>query len=186
MAKKTLSRFMNRFSVVVIALAVIAVVVATVVVSGSAQAAGPRPFKGTASGIFVGDGGTGTINATHLGEGTVDFSNLVIVFDPSQASPDPNGSPTVACFPVTGGDQTLTAANGDQLVTMYESGDFCADITNPAQPVPVHGNFVTIVTGGTGRFEGAGGQINIEAVAGWDGENVTFSSTFVDDSWIDY
>ena len=177
---------MNRFSVVAMALALIAVAVATVVVSSNAQAAGPRPFKGTAEGIFIGNGGAGTITTTHLGEGTVDFSDLVIVFDPSQASPDPNGNPAVVCFPLTGGDQTLTAANGDQVKTEYVSGDFCADITNPAQPVPVHGNFVTIVTGGTGRFEDAGGQINIEAVAGWDGENVTFTSTFTDDSWIDY
>ena len=180
-------KFTNRYSMSAIAVAVIAVVVtAAVVMSGIAQAAGPRPFKGTASGVFLGTSGSGTINATHVGKGTVDFSDLEIRFDPSLATGDPEGNPAVACFPVAGGDQTFTAANGDKLVTEYESGSFCADLTDPAAPVPVHGHFFTVVTGGTGRFDGADGEISIDSVAGFDGTTVTFSSTFTDESWINY
>ncbi len=183
MAKK----FTNRYSMSAIAVAMIAVVItAAVVMSGIAQAAGPRPFKGTASGVFLGTSGSGTINVTHMGKGTVDFSDLEIVFDPALAAPDPQGNPAVVCFPVASGDQTFTAANGDKLVTEYRSGRFCADLTVPTAPVPVHGHFFTVVTGGTGRFDGAGGEISIDSVAGFDGTNVTFSSTFTNDSWIDY
>lgn len=189
MAKK----FRNRYSVTAIVVAVIAVVIsASVVMSGIAEAKGPRPFNGDAFGVFNADGqsGSGTINATHMGNGTVEFSDLVVVFDPSLASPDPDNS-AILCFPVAGGDQTLTAANGDQLETVYSSGNFCADVsgmaaTPPTPPIPVYGNFVTTVLDGTGRFDGASGEIFIDAVAGFTEEGMTFTSTFTDESWIQY
>ena len=65
---------------------------------------------------------------------------------------------------------------------VYTSGPFCVD---PATGLPVSGSFVTTVTGGTGRFEGATGEILIDAVAAvpFDG---TWSSVFADGSWISY
>ena len=174
--------FTNRYSMSAIVVAMIAVVIsATVVMSGTAEAKGPRPFMGDASGVFIANGGEGVINATHLGEGTVVFSGLTL----DEGNPEFSGLP-IACFPVTAGLQTFTAANGDELHMSYDDGTFCADVTNGPPGMPHHGDFITNVTGGTGRFEGATGQIIINAVGGFDGTNVTFSSKFGADSWIDY
>ncbi len=182
-------RFTNKSVVSALAIAIVAVVVsATVMVSGNAQAAGPRPFKGNAEGVFdfAIMGGSGTLNATHIGKGEVEFSGLVIDFGTGTV-PDEN-VPTVVCFPVSGGDQTFTAANGDAINTFYGSGEFCADVSGGPNvpPMPVYGNFVTTVTGGTGRFDGATGTINIHATAGFNGTDVTFESHFGSESTIEY
>ena len=179
----------GQIAVAAMTVAVIAVVVsATVMISGNAQAAGPRPFKGNAEGVFdfAIMGGSGTINATHIGKGEVEFAGLDIDFNAGTV-PDP-AVPTVLCFPVSGGSQTFTAANGDEIFTLYESGDFCADVSGGplVPPVPVYGNFQTNVTGGTGRFEDATGTINIHAIAGFNGTDVTFESNFGSESFIDY
>lgn len=190
MSMSTIARkFTNKSVVSALAVAVIAVVVsATVMISGSAQAAGPRPFKGNAEGIFdfVTMGGSGTLDATHIGKGEVVFSGLAIDFGAGTV-PDSN-VPTVMCFPVSGGDQTFTAANGDEITTWYDSGEFCADVSGGPNvpPMPVYGNFVTTVTGGTGRFEDATGTINIHATAGYNGTDVTFESHFGSESTIEY
>lgn len=167
-------------SAALVALIAIAIVSVAVVTNGNASAGGQRPFKGNASGVFSADGtgGTGTINATHVGNGSVVFTGLSL---DTTAVPNPvNGA---LCFPINaGGVQTFTAANGDELEMDYTSGNFCID---PVTQFPVFGDFVNTVTGGTGRFEGATGEILIDAVAPvpFDG---TWSSEFLDGSWISY
>ena len=167
----------KRVPAIVAALAVIAIAVAaTLVYTSTVSAGGDRPFKGSASGTFTGpDSGEGVINANYIGTGTVVFSDLAV--DQSAGAPDDHGH---FCFPTTGGDQTFTAANGDQIDTVYRSGPFCVD---PASGAPVHGSFVTEITGGTGRFEDASGFINIEAVSNAPG---TWSSVFIEGSYINY
>jgi hypothetical protein len=169
------SKFAKRVSMVVVAAAMIVIVAsATGALSDEAQAAGMRPFKGSASGIFTGpDSGTGTVTATHIGKGDVVFTGLILDF----GSPTPDG-PNV-CFPVTGGNQKFTAANGDEIETNYDSGRFCVD---PSTGAPVYGNFVTSIINGSGRFDGAIGSVLIDAVATEEG----WTSTFTEGSWTQY
>jgi len=158
------------------AVAIMAVaVIASITMIDRAQASAQLPFKGEASGVFTGpDSGAGVVEATHIGEGTVVFTNLVV----DQSVP-PTFVDGAACFPTTGGDQTFTAANGDELTMEYVSGPFCVD---PSTGAPVKGLFVTEVTGGTGRFDDAEGQIIIDAV----GTETGWASSFTNDSWIKY
>lgn len=164
----------------VIGLAAIAIISVLVITNANASAGGQRPFSGNASGIFTGDGsgGEGTMKATHMGKGSVVFGGLSL--DTSAAPTQVNGA---LCFPINpGATQTFTAANGDELDMDYSSGNFCID---PTTQLPVFGDFVNIVTGGTGRFEDATGEIIIDAVAPvpFDG---TWSSVFLNGSWISY
>ena len=165
----------KRIYLSVTAMAIIAVaVVASITIIDRAQASAGRPFKGDASGIFTGPAsGEGEVQATHIGKGTVVFADLVV----DQSVPTPDGD--AVCFPTTGGDQTFTAANGDELTIVYVSGPFCV---NPSTGAPVKGSFVTEITGGTGRFDDAEGQIMIEAV----GTATGWASHFTDESWIKY
>jgi len=173
----------KRISGVVAVVAMIAIVaVATVGGSSDAHAGDMRPFKGSANGILTGpNSGEGTVTATHIGKGTVEFSGLLLNF--AAGSPDPTPAGPNICFPVYGGDQTFTAANGDELNMEYRSGRFCVDMVTQ---LPVYGNFGTTVTNGTGRFEDAVGSIWIDAVGIDVDGNPGFVSTFVGDSWIHY
>jgi hypothetical protein len=170
------NRIVKRVTGLIAVIAMIAVVAAaTIVGTNDASAADMRPFKGEVSGHFTGgDSGVGTIIATHIGRGEVDFNSLVLNY----AGGAPVGSNI--CFPVVSGNQTFTAANGDELHMSYTGGDFCAD---GGTMLPAEGQFSLTVIGGTGRFEEAVGHIGIDAVAG---EFPNFTSTFTDDSWIHF
>jgi len=163
----------KRISGAAFVLAIFALVVTAVIISSSTVSAGDmRPFKGDASGVFTGpDSGQGTVIATHIGKGTVEFSGLVLDF----SSPTPDGSNV--CFPVIAGSQTLGAANGDEIFMEFVGGSFCI------AGLPVHGDFALVITGGSGRFDDAVGVINIDAVAGGF---PTWTSTFTEGSWIHY
>lgn len=81
----------------------------------------------------------GTGQATHLGEVN---ENASVVVDTNPADQQ-NG-----CAPETRAT-TLTAANGD-TITMYGTGFSCPATSD------AHDNYT--ITGGTGRFQGAGGS----------------------------
>ncbi|MFL5929452.1 MAG: hypothetical protein ACJ77E_21165 [Gaiellaceae bacterium] len=85
---------------------------------------------------------TGTGHATFLGSYTGDYREC---FDPATGA-------------ATSGSFTLTAANGDKLRG-----------TDAGQAVPAGANILYddpgVITGGTGRFAGAGGIANTSGVA---------------------
>jgi len=168
-------RFVKRFSGTVAVVAMIAIIAtASVMGSTDAHAADQRPFKGHAHGVFTGpNSGSGTVIATHVGKGDVVFTDLNLDF--GGGTPDGDN----VCFPVIGGYQKFTAANGDEIEMNYDSGRFCVD---PSTGAPVYGNFVTTVTNGTGRFDEAVGSILIDAYATEEG----WASDFVGDSWIHF
>jgi hypothetical protein len=90
-------------------------------------------------------------NATHLGRvsaGSQDCINPLGIFDP-------NG-PSSFQFASRPGSTTLTGANGDSLTVVY-SGTIVA---KPGGPHRLSGHFV--ITGGSGRFEGASGGGTME------------------------
>ena len=127
--------------------------------SGAVASQGPKlvPFHGTYAGsyraqvappnvIITATGGVG--HATHLGR--FELTNVITVG--LQRGPVPN-------CPVPGTTEvytaTLTAANGD-TITLEGTGTGCQ--TSPTTVAVV--DTVTI-TGGTGRFEGASGDLTV-------------------------
>lgn len=139
--------------------------VALLGLAAPAGAAQLRPFSGTvrgtstfpsvstsvcpAGGPYV--GGVQTVSlaqgvATHLGRTTLSAKHC---------------TPTGA---ITGGKETLTAANGDQIFADY--GGPC--VFNPATAVvgvtPVVCQTPFVITGGTGRFAHASGHADMQAV----------------------
>jgi len=135
-----------------ISLAVVALVVALIAVPRQASAESLVPFQAT-----VTEGGftptpcspvpslciplTGSGEATHLGkiqESALVVSNLA-------------SNPAPGCFTETR-DTTFTAANGDQI-TMHATGRNCS-----TGPTTVTAWDSYVVTGGTGRFNGASGS----------------------------
>ncbi len=140
----------------VVALAAVAIAIGFLVngMVAAADDGGRQRVTGRASGLFTGpDSGVGTFKAQYIGQGEVEFSNLVT--DPAGAFPVGD----FVCLPVTGGDQTFTVANGDELNMAYVSGDICVDSSG----LPALGAFETHVTGGTGQFRRARGVIFIDA-----------------------
>ncbi len=124
---------------------IIAAVLATLTISGTATAGKPLvPFKGQSSGIVTTVGFDhqlrvvsthveGQGEATHLGHFTVTADVAVYVFTPTG---------------VAIGNWTYVTANGDKLFAhMVGSGG--AD--------PLHGIGTFTILGGTGRFQGASG-----------------------------
>jgi len=69
--------------------------------------------------------------------------------------------PDMTTGALTGGTFTLVAANGDEIHGTYEG----LGTADPERPDLVHGEAAFVITGGTGRFEGATG---------------TFTATFIE------
>ena len=107
----------------------------TFVGSSEVQVAPPR--------LFI--AGTGTGHATHLGAADWTFDEIVTLGQVVA------GCPTLGTTDTYTG--TLTAANGD-TITVVGSGTGC-----PTSPTTARILDVFAVTGGTGRFEGASGNL---------------------------
>ena len=111
------------------------------------------PFHGTFAGtsdvqvapprLFI--AGTGQGHATHLGAAVWTFEEIVTL---GQVVP---GCPTLGTTDTYTG--TLTAANGD-TITVEGRGSGC-----PTSPTTARILDVFTVTGGTGRFQGASGNL---------------------------
>ena len=114
----------------------------------------PVPFKGQFTlSINFGTGVvTGTGTATHLGK----FSALA--YD------------NLSAFPLISGIETFTAANGDEIY-ITQNG-VAQDIGNGM----LQGDFLSTITGGTGRFEGATGHYKLQVLV--SAINGTGSATF--------
>jgi len=112
------------------------------------------PLKGSETGTFqlVGPCGTsgvivdvtGTGHSTALGKYDGNFRECL---DPATGA-------------VTGGTFTLTAANGDKVFGTYGGQAFPT-----ANPNVVHYQDPGVITGGTGRFAGAGGTMTTSGLA---------------------
>lgn len=114
----------------------------------------PQPISGTTSGPdtyaspatcpegaawrFIG-GGTGRL--THLGKVTAENTHCTFLSDSS----------------FSGGEMTITAANGDELFMEY-SGTFELVTDESGNPVRSDVNLDWVIVGGTGRFDGASGS----------------------------
>ena len=92
--------------------------------------------------VFTEDEGTGT--ATHLGRYTLDGSEVI----------------NLATLEVTDGSFTITAANGDTILGTYEG-----TAAGTSDPLVITYHVTGPVTGGTGRFQGAHGELTWDGVA---------------------
>ena len=118
----------------------------------------PRDVKGVMDGRFVFEGPTEGPWIT-VGDVTGPLSHFGL--SEMYTSHTPNGDGTL-----TGGVFKIVAANGDEISGNYEgSAQWVASDQ-------VHGNAQFIISGGTGRFEGATGTIN-----------ASFVETFDDPTW---
>jgi hypothetical protein len=104
---------------------------------GTFQVLGPCDTGGIALEV------TGTGHSTWLGEYSARYREC---FDPATGA-------------VTGGSFTLTASNGDILYGTYAGQAFPTDANAVAYDDP------GVITGGTGRFAGAGGTASTSGVA---------------------
>ena len=100
---------------------------------------GAANFTSQTTALFKGTG-----HATYLGLSTNE--NHITVLGPATSCP--------GGF-VNENDETLTAANGDQLML---TGPHDVGCPSPTDPTVVHGTGAWTVAGGTGRFAGATGQ----------------------------
>lgn len=100
----------------------------TTVVTNTSQTEGIVDFEGTARG-------------THIGQGTIEATGTVVATG--------SGQPTFNYSAIS----TITAANGDQLV----SSDVGIGTVDPVDGSAVI-NITSTITGGTGRFAGASGS----------------------------
>jgi hypothetical protein len=113
-----------------------------------AAAAGQSPFKASEAGTFqvlgpCGAGGividvTGSGNATELGKYTAHYRECLLP----------------ATGTVTAGSFTLTAANGDMVY-----GTYGGQAAPTGDPTVIAFDDPGVITGGTGRFQGAGGTV---------------------------
>jgi hypothetical protein len=166
-------------SIMRIKIALIALVAVVLAASGIAYAKSQVPFKASGSAsltesevVGVIDGSLvirnefeGTAKGTQLGRSTLEGVQLfsVVLTD---IVPDTWIEGT---FSQT---QTFTAANGDELDVASE-GTFLVYVTEDVTFVPVSGQGVSEITGGTGRFAGATGKAKLST--GLDDDfNVTF------------
>jgi hypothetical protein len=112
--------------------------------SALAKAGGTdRPLRGTGDGITTLELATGSFTSSateiisHLGKVTSTNSGTIVVTGPGTFA--------------TSADFTIVAANGDELfLTGTGTGTFTPEASDTT--------FVTTITGGTGRFEGASGM----------------------------
>ena len=124
-----------------------------------------RPFKGSGSGtssvpVLVagnfptfGLTGTGTFNATHLGQGTYTGASTQ---DWSGADYTGFPNPVNPCA-VVAGSITLTAANGDTLTGDIVAGSTVCELA-PFNGLAYASTLIIDFTGGTGRFVDASGS----------------------------
>ena len=133
----------------------------------------PVPFNGSMDGLVNPGGsvscdpGWGTINLEAEGEVLHCGRTTLYAENCSQATSQQGGE-------IENGFSTLTAANGDQIYVAY-SGTFVFD-TYP----PTMGTFslTGTIIGGTGRFEGATGSIDIGGTQQYGGYPNPFSLTW--------
>jgi len=149
-----------------IALAAAAAAALALAVGARADAGGQVPFSASFSGTiaFTSPSTThhdGSGQATHMGL-TTDSGSVIL------SPPDDAG-----CYP-NFNTETLTAANGDQLVLQWH------DRACPIGPTSFHSNGQWVVVGGTGRFadETGGGSFSGEADFGPGLSPGTFRLTF--------
>jgi hypothetical protein len=151
----------------VLALVAVAPEVATAKVGGT-----DRPLIGTGSGTTTFITGTApfpataeaTITLSHLGTGTQSLDYVII--------PQPNG----LFSPV--GTSTLVATNGDKLFSSFSG-------IGPPSGTTVH----AVITGGTGRFDGATGTFDarvVTQITSVVGTTVTGNQTFTFEGTIIY
>ena len=145
---------------------VLSLLVATVGVASGATQGTDRPYhdKGSAT-LDLSDLSNITIDgtriATHLGESTWHASNVGL--DLSRLGEGLVG--------VTY-DDTITAANGDTVTTTA-----VATIDINTLPAPLVFSAVETITGGTGRFAGASGHIDVTGSVDINTQILTFTST---------
>lgn len=108
---------------------------------------------------------TGTGRLTHLGKVTVTNTHCTFLAD----------------FSFSGGEMTITAANGDELLMTY-SGTFVM-IFGPSGPVRSDVQLAWDIVGGTGRFAGAEGS-GTGTGYGEDFGPTTSTTTMSYDGWI--
>ena len=108
-------------------------------VSFRASYSGTAAFTSATTAVFNGTG-----IASHLGLSTNE--NHITVIGPDTSCPQGFANEN---------DETLTAANGDQLML---KGPHDVGCPSPTDPKVVHGTGTWTVVGGTGRFAGATGQ----------------------------
>ena len=151
----------------VIALAVVAISVTLAASGAFAQGPYERPFNATFEGSALPDGsGMFDMQATHLGHSS-GVGKFIVV--PSESEP--------GCFDFIEGAFTWTAANGDAVYTTVSDADFSACVVGgDGTSVVVELTATEEITGGTGRFEGATGEVMIEIVQTVDLSD--FTSTF--------
>ncbi len=141
--------------------AMVAVVfLATAPAPTASAAAGVRPFSGVMDNINTVTGFAGPtqiiveiegeLTATHLGRGGV--SGLVII---DVATFGPGG-----CTELVEGIIDFTAANGSVLNMVMTANELCMDLTGE---LTFNGQYV--ITGGTGRFDGADGLIDVSGIS---------------------
>jgi hypothetical protein len=140
-----------------------AALAATIAATAIAAAKGAnRPLKLEGQAVIVaGDPGelqttAGSGKGSHLGKVT---SSGDVTFGPSSLGPT---------FVLGTGSQVFTAANGDQLFTSF-SGDLNLDTLTATVPF--------LITGGTGRFQGASGSFTAEIGADSSLTSFTFDAS---------
>lgn len=170
---------MNRLVHTLAALSIAALVAIAAAVPAAAGTAIERAFSGSVTGIGVvaPDGGCpiglrtlgwGTGRATHLGLTTMSADHC---------TPNPPFGP--APGPMEGGSITFVAANGDIVRGTYTGT--VAPLA-PVEGAEIGGQMHVTVTGGTGRFAGATGHVEMTLAgvlhfsspmtAGWTWEGV--------------
>jgi hypothetical protein len=146
--------------------AVLVVLAAAVALTPAATAKDQVPFKARLSGTAAFTGPTtvefhGVGHATHMGR--IVGSGVAILGQSTESCP--NGAPNVPNVHT----ETLTAANGDQIVIRM------VDVACPTGPFTFHGTGHWTVLSGTGRFRDATGRGTAEGNA--DFERNTFELT---------
>lgn len=117
-----------------------------------------RPFTGSVSGdAGVAEDAGCPIGLRTLGWGTGAASHLGLTrMTANHCTPNPPFGPVPG--PILGGVITFVAANGDTVEGTYtgEVGPLA-----PEEGAPIHGVVHVTITGGTGRFEGATGHVEM-------------------------
>lgn len=124
----------------------------------AAADSGDRPFTGSVSGLAgVTEDAACPIGLRTLGGGTGTASHLgVTEMASSHCTPNPPFGP--APGPIQGGVITLVAANGDTIEGTY-TGEVAP--LPPEEGARISGVVHVTITGGTGRFDGATGHVEM-------------------------
>lgn len=117
-----------------------------------------RPFTGSVSGLAgVGEDAACPIGLRTFGWGTGTASHLGLTRMTSHhCTPNPPFGPVPG--PILGGVMTFIAANGDAVQSTYtgEVAPLAAE-----EGAAIHGVVHVTITGGTGRFDGATGHVEM-------------------------